>query len=94
MTNDLIEQLCEVFLRLENTAEVRAFLRDVCTPLELKDLSERWNVCLLLNQGKTYRAISQETGVSLTTIVRVAKFLKNQPYKGYQMVLKKMENKQ
>ncbi|MDR1208559.1 MAG: trp operon repressor [Holosporales bacterium] len=89
---DLIEQLCEALLKMETISDAKAFLKDICTPKELQDLSERWNVCLLLNDKKSYRAISDETGISLTTITRVARFLKNEPYKGYQMALAKIKS--
>ncbi|MDR0631607.1 MAG: trp operon repressor [Holosporales bacterium] len=88
---DVIEQFCETLLRMDEISEVKAFLKDVCTPKELEDLSERWNVCLHLNMGKSYRAISKETGVSLATITRVARFLKDEPYKGYKMALGKLK---
>lgn len=64
------------------------FLVDLCTPAELRALSERWHVAQILDSGKSsYRDISVETGVSTTTIGRVARFLKDEPHQGYRAVL-------
>ncbi|GHS91716.1 hypothetical protein AGMMS49949_02560 [Alphaproteobacteria bacterium] len=91
--SDLVVDLCEAFLDLETVEDVYVFLMDLCTPKELKDFAERWAVCQLIAQNKTYRAIRAETGVSLTTIGRVARFLQSEPYGGYKRVLKKREKK-
>lgn len=64
------------------------FLTDLCTPAELRALSERWHVAQLLDAGQlSYRDINAQTGVSTTTIARVARFLKDEPHQGYRAVL-------
>lgn len=84
--------LAEAFLSLENLQEVDNFLRDLCTPQEIHALSERWRVCQLLNEGKlSYREINKITGASLTTIGRVARFLKDESYNGYKAILNKIK---
>jgi TrpR-related protein YerC/YecD len=91
---DLIEELTEALLTIENKDEMNKFLKDLCTPQELNSLAERWNVCKLLNQGNlSYREINALTGVSLATITRVARFLKDEPHHGYRSVLSKIEKK-
>jgi len=54
---------------------VRAFLRDLCTPAEIQAMSDRWAVVEPLERGLPYREIHRLTGVSVTTIGRVARFL-------------------
>lgn len=84
--------LCAAILRLETLEETYKFLKDLCTPQEIKSLSERWRVCQLLDEGKlSYRDIRQLTGASLTTIGRVARFLKDEPYHGYKSILEKVK---
>ncbi len=84
--------LCAAILRLETLEETYNFLKDLCTPQEIKSLSERWRVCQLLDEGKlSYRDIRQVTGASLTTIGRVARFLKDEPYHGYKSILNKIK---
>lgn len=51
------------------------FLRDLCTLEELAELSSRWQAVQLLQKGKTYRAIAKETGLSTTTVTRIAHWL-------------------
>lgn len=91
-TGESVDALCDAFLQLEDRQEIYNFLKDLCTPQELHVLAERWRVCQLLHQGNlSYRDINQLTGASLMTIGRVARFLKDEPYKGYQNLLEKME---
>lgn len=78
--------------RLETPEDVKAFLIDLCTPAELRALSERWHVAQILDKGeKSYRDIQAETGVSTTTIGRVARFLRDEPHGGYRAVLDKKD---
>ena len=67
--------LYEAVLSLRDTDECRAFLADLCTPAELEALVDRWRVAQLLEEGLPYRRISELTGVSVTTIGRVARYL-------------------
>ncbi len=84
--------LYTAILMLENVDECRRFLIDLLTPQEMKVLQERWRVCQLLDQGElSYRDIHQKTGASLTTTGRVARFLKEEHYKGYRIVLDRMK---
>ncbi len=84
--------LTEALIRLETPEEMRRFLVDLCTPAELRALSERWQVARLLAEtDMSYRDISAETGVSTTTIGRVARFLKDEPHQGYRIVLDRIK---
>jgi len=60
---------------LRSVDECRAFFQDLCTPAELEAMKDRWAVAELLAEGLTYRQIHEQTGVSLTTIGRVARCL-------------------
>ena len=60
---------------LRSSDEVRAFFRDLCTPAELQAMADRWAVVDYLGRGLPYREIHRLTGVSVTTIGRVARFL-------------------
>lgn len=67
--------LYHAILTLETPDECRAFFRDLCTPAELQALADRWAVVELLQKELPYREIHRLTGVSVTTIGRVARFL-------------------
>lgn len=82
------KSLALVLVSARSVQEMENFLVDLCTPAELRALSERWHVAKLLNKGElSYRDINAETGVSTTTIGRVARFLKEEPHHGYQTML-------
>jgi TrpR-related protein YerC/YecD len=69
------DNLCRALLAMRGLAEMRSFLRDLCTPAELEALIDRWRVVPYLLEGMAYRDIHDRTGVSVTTIGRVARFL-------------------
>ena len=62
-------------LTLRTTDELRAFFRDLCTPAEIEAMADRWAVVECLGRGLPYREIHRVTGVSITTIGRVARYL-------------------
>jgi len=75
-TNESAEDnLCRALLAMRGMGEMRSFLRDLCTPAELEALIDRWRVVPYLLDGMAYREIHDRTGVSVTTIGRVARFL-------------------
>ena len=67
--------LCVAVAALRSPEEVRAFFRDLCTPAELQAMADRWSVVDYLKRSLPYREIHRLTGVSVTTIGRVARFL-------------------
>ena len=82
------DNLYEAIKSLRNIDECRSFFQDICTPAELQAIKDRWSVADYLNQGYTYREINTLTGVSLTTIGRVARFVSDGSG-GYQTALKR-----
>jgi TrpR-related protein YerC/YecD len=83
--------LYEAVACLKTVGECRDFFRDLCTPAELQALVDRWTVVGLLREGLTYREINARTGVSVTTIGRVARFL-TEGFGGYRAVIERLEN--
>lgn len=67
--------LFEAVIGLQGVGECSNFFKDLCTPAELQALVDRWQVVGLLQQELPYRRIHDLTGVSVTTIGRVARFL-------------------
>jgi len=70
-----VQALAEALAALRDAEAVRAFLHDLCTPAEIEALSDRWQVVPYLLEGIPYREIHDLTGVSVTTIGRVARCL-------------------
>jgi TrpR-related protein YerC/YecD len=76
---------------LRSAQECRAFFRDLCTPAELQAMADRWAVVEWLQRGAPYREIHRATGVSVTTISRVARFLAN-GNGGYALAVKRIDS--
>ncbi|MCY7338624.1 MAG: YerC/YecD family TrpR-related protein [Sphingomonas bacterium] len=88
---ELADDLAAALLLLRSPDEARALLADLCTPAEIRTIAERWHVARLLDAGDlTYREIHAATGVSTTTIVRVARFLRQEEYGGYRVLLNRL----
>ncbi len=68
-------QFYEALLALSTVDECARFLGDLCTPAELEAMADRWRAVRMLKLGKTYREISDLTGMSVTTVGRVARFM-------------------
>lgn len=84
----LADGLCAALLTPRNAAEMAKLLTDLCTPQEIRTLAERWHVARLLDgTDLSYRDIHEATGVSTTTVVRVARFLRQEPHLGYRRAL-------
>ena len=87
----MFDSLPAALAALRSGDEARALLADLCTPAEVHSLAERWQVAQLLDAGKlTYREIHEATGVSTTTIVRVARFLRQEGNSGYRTLLDRL----
>jgi len=80
--------LYKAFLTMNKAEEVQQFLLDLCTPSELEAIVDRWWTASLLKEGRSYRDISEVTGVSVTTIGRVARFL-TMGEGGYRLALRR-----
>ncbi len=81
--------LYRAILSLRTEAECERFFADLCTPAELEALVDRWAVVKYLQDGLPYRKIHEITGVSVTTIGRVARFLTN-GNGGYRVALERL----
>lgn len=78
--------LLDAFSSLQTSDEAAAFLTDLCSPRELADLVQRFEVARRLDAGESYVRVSSETGASSTTVSRVSKCLRGEPG-GYRLVL-------
>lgn len=63
--------LYESILQLKNIDECVEFFDDLCTVGELRAMEQRFDVALLLDEGKVYTDILERTGASSATISRV-----------------------
>lgn len=87
---DEAESLFQAILKLNDMEECKAFFDDLCTIKEIQDLSQRYDVACMLDEGKNYQEISRSTGASTATICRVNKCL-NYGSRGYRMILDRLK---
>jgi TrpR-related protein YerC/YecD len=87
------DALLDALMRLESRDELQRFFRDLCTRHELEELSARWTVVQLLDEGLSYRRIALATGVSTTTITRINEWL-NHGTGGYRTALERSKGSQ
>ena len=80
--------LFEAILSLDGIDECARFFEDVCTIKEIQDLSQRYAVAKMLDDGEKYQKIEAATGASTATISRVNKCLAYGSG-GYRSVLQK-----
>jgi len=86
--------LYEAIGMLKSPDEIKRFMADLCTPGEIKAFSERWAIAKLLDKGEDgYREIAAATSASTTTVARVARFLKQENYQGYRLILDRLKSK-
>ena len=84
--------LFEAILSLDGLDECARFFEDVCTIKEIQDISQRFVVAKMLDEGEKYQKIEAVTGASTATISRVNKCLAYGSG-GYRAVLKKNKQK-
>lgn len=78
-------RLYEAIAALRTAEEAKKFFEDLCTPTERQAMSDRWTVVEPIKVGIPYRTIYDQTGVSVTTIGRVARCLSSGSG-GYELV--------
>mgnify|MGYP001241833498 CR=1 FL=1 len=84
-----VERLFQAILSLENGEECEAFLQDLCTIKELRDMSQRLKAAQMLLSGFTYDQIQKEVEISTATISRVNRCIQYGPG-GYEKQLLKI----
>ena len=62
-------------LKLQTVEDCYDFFEDLCTIAELRAMVRRFQVARMLDEGRIYSDIVQETGASTATISRVNKCL-------------------
>ncbi len=63
--------LYENILKLKNVDECRQFFEDLCTVSEARAMEQRFDVAVLLTEGKIYNEILGCTGASISRVSRM-----------------------
>jgi len=78
-------------LSLKTMGEAKLFFRDLLTQTEINESAERWKAARLLSAGVPYTKIIDETGLSSTTVARVARWMKKGTG-GYRLALRRTQS--
>lgn len=90
ISEDKIDHLYEIILKLNSVEDCRILFEDLCTIQEIEKMAERVEAAELLIEGKTYSEVIQQTDISSATLSRVSKCV--QYGQGYQKFLKNKED--
>ena len=88
--NEQTDRLVRALLSLQSEEESYRFLEDVLTIQEMKSITQRLEVAVMLRSKETYQEIVRQTGASTTTIGRVNRALQYGA-DGYSIVLDRVE---
>jgi len=71
------QDIYDIFCSVSNRNEMIKLMNELLTKSEINDLTLRWNLLCMLNEGLSQREIAAKLGVSLCKITRGAKILKD-----------------
>lgn len=86
-----LDRLFKAILSLESVDECYNFFEDVCTINEVQDMAQRFDVAMMLREGRNYQSIAKEVNVSTATISRVSRCL-NYGSGGYRTAIEKLKS--
>jgi TrpR family trp operon transcriptional repressor len=70
-----IREISELLAKVQDVRLIEGFLIEILTESELSNLSSRWEIVKLLDQGVSQRKIAQDFHLSLCKITRGSKEL-------------------
>ncbi len=71
----MIDELCELLLKLKTKQDCIDLLEDLCTKKEVEQMAQRVRAARLLTEGETYLQIIEKTDISSATLSRVSRSL-------------------
>ncbi len=75
ISSDHANALYELFVKIDNVEDCKAFLEDLCTYKEVDQMAQRAYAAKLLLSGETYSEIIAKTDISSATLSRVSRAL-------------------
>ena len=76
MNKKFVRELAELLGKITNKDVMESFLKDILTPAELDEISRRWQIVKMLNDGLSQRKIAKKLAVSIGTVSRGSRELK------------------
>jgi TrpR family trp operon transcriptional repressor len=83
MTVYKLDEIAKVLASAKDEKRIEAFFNSLFTEKEIADISSRWELVKLLDNGMSQRKIAKKLGLSLCKITRGSRELKktNSPFK-------------
>ena len=75
---DAIKEICELLASVDDEKLIQDFFQCLFTKTELKGFSNRWHLVKELDAGTTQREIAKKYGMSLCSITRGSRELKQE----------------
>ena len=73
---DKLREIVGRLAKIDDPGLLEKFFREILTPKEVRDLSSRWELAKLLEDGVSQREIARRLHLSLCKITRGARLLK------------------
>ncbi len=89
LTTPETEEFFKALLTLRTEEDCARFFEDVATIGEVQAMAQRLQVAKLLNDGRKYAEVAEQTGASTATISRVSRCL-SYGADGYRLVLERL----
>ncbi len=86
-----LNDLYELFAKIDNPDDFRMLLDDLCTYKELEQMAGRIAAAKLFMEGKTYNQVIEATNISSATLSRVSRCVRHG--NGYRKFLTSKEEK-
>lgn len=93
INNESTDLLFKAILELKTVDECYSFFEDLCTISELKSMSQRMEVAMMLADRCVYNDIAEKTGASTATISRVSRCL-NYGEDGYNLIIRRLKERE
>lgn len=87
ISQEMLNELYELFARIDNPDDIRLLLEDLCTYKEVEQMAGRIAAARLFMEGKTYTQVIEATNISSATLSRVSRCV--QRGDGYRKFLSK-----
>ncbi len=71
-----LDEIAKAMASIDDEVLIEEFFKSLFTENEVADLSSRWELTKMLDDGKSQRKIAKELGLSLCKITRGSKELK------------------
>jgi TrpR family trp operon transcriptional repressor len=87
---DALKELSRALALTNDAGLIEEFLRSILTKTEVEEISSRWALVRMIDEGKSQRKVAQDLGLSLCKITRGSRELKRErsPFKRMIEILK------